>query len=160
MVIVKKRILSLIMLICLTTACLCMTACGRDRNDRNKPEQVVTLYNNSWIMEKYMKAIQDYDHVIYEQVYFDWGGRSIGPTEYRFRGIVYLTDEEAARLLNDYEWDQTDAPEFEFEKVDAGSVGEGPWCSCQEFNIDNYPAVIVNYSVFDGEKLVFDISQS
>lgn len=144
------------MLICMALSCLFLTACKKDRNN---PEQVVDLFNNSWIMENYMDAVQDYDHAIYEQVYFDWGGRSIGPTEYRFRGIVYLTDEEAERLFEAYEWEQTAAPVFEFEKVDAGSVGEGPWYSCQQFDKDNYPSVMVNYSVFDGEKLVFDIKQ-
>ena len=106
-----------------------------------------------------MNGIQEYDHVIYEQVYFDWGGRSIGPTEYRFRGILYLTDDEAERIWNEYEWDKTDAPQFEFEKVGVDFVGNGPWYSSQQFNKDNYSTLNVNYSVFDGKKLVFDVNQ-
>lgn len=106
----NMRMHKLIIILGLLSSFLFMSACGRGRNE---PEKVVTLYNNTWIMEKYMNGIQEYDHVIYEQVYFDWGGRSIGPTEYRFRGILYLTDDEAERIWNEYEWDKTDAPQFE-----------------------------------------------
>lgn len=143
----------------LAAACIFLSACGRNSRKSKEPEQVVTLYNNSWIMDKYMNALQDYDHVIYEQVYFDWGSRSIGPTEYRFRGVVYLTDAEAERLWNAYEWEQTCVPEFEFEQVDMKSFGEGPWYLSKDFNSDNFKTVNVNYAVFDGERLVFDINQ-
>ena len=152
----KMRMHKLIIILGLLSSFLFMSACGRGRNE---PEKVVTLYNNTWIMEKYMNGIQEYDHVIYEQVYFDWGGRSIGPTEYRFRGILYLTDDEAERIWNEYEWDKTDAPQFEFEKVGVDFVGNGPWYSSQQFNKDNYSTLNVNFSVFDGKKLVFDVNQ-
>ena len=154
----RKRLKKMLLILGVASSCMFATACGSNKS--NQPEQVSTLFNNSWVMEKYMAAVQDYDHVIYEQVYFDWGGRSIGPTEYRFRGIVYLTDEEAERLRNDYEWDETDAPQFEFEKVDSNAVGEGPWYSCPQFNKDNYSTVNVHYTVFDGKKLVFDFNQT
>lgn len=143
----------------LAAACIFLSACGRNGRKSKEPEQVVTLYNDTWIIDKYMNALQDYDHVIYEQVYFDWGSRSIGPTEYRFRGVVYLTDAEAERLWSEYEWEQTCVPEFEFEKVDMKSFGEGPWYLCKDFNSDNFKTVNVNYAVFDGERLVFDINQ-
>ena len=152
----KCRSLKYTLITALVSSCLFMSACG----PKKEPKTVVTLYNNTWLMEHYMDAVQDYDHIIYEQVYNDWGGRSIGPTEYRFRGIVYLTDEEAERLLNDYEWEQADTPSYEFEQVDIDFIGEGPWYSSHEFNKDNYPTVNVKYSVFDGEKLVFDFNQT
>ena len=136
-----------------------LTACSGRTLGRNEPEEVVTLFNDNVIAERYMEAVNEYDHVIYEQVYFDWGGRSIGPTEYRFRGIIYLTDEEAERLWNEYDWEEKAAPEFEFGKIDKDSIGDGPWYSCNQFNSDNYSAIVPNYTVFDGEKLVFDIHQ-
>ena len=145
--------------ILVTVMALGMLFCTGCFEDRSEPEEIVELYDNSWIMEHYMDSIRDYDHVVYEQVYFEWGTRSIGPTEYRFRGIVYLTEEEADRLWDAYEWEETDAPAFEFDKIDAETAGEGPWYSCQQFEKDNYPAVLVSYAVFDGEKIVFDISQ-
>lgn len=136
---------------------LFLSACiGRRQKE---PEQVIELFNDSVIVDKYMEAVKDYDHIVYEQVYFDWGSRSIGPTEYRFRGVVYLTDEEAERLWEKYDWEEVKAPEFEFGKVDAESFGGGPWYSCKAFESDNYSTIVPNYTVFDGEKLVFDIHQ-
>ena len=155
----KKIISKYVLILGLSAACLLMSACGRGGRNGDQPEEVVELFNDTWVMEKYMNAVQDYDHVINEQVYFDWGGRSIGPTEYRYRGIVYLTDEEAERLWNEYEWDQVDDVTFEFGKMETDFIGDGPWYSSQEFINDNYSTVIVQYTVFDGEKLVFDFSQ-
>ncbi len=155
----RKRMPKYILILGLSALCVLMSACGRNGRSADQPEEVVELFNDSWVMEKYMDAVQDYDHVINEQVYFDWGGRSIGPTEYRFRGIVYLTVEEAERLLNEYDWDQADDVQFEFGKMETDFIGDGPWYSSQEFIKDNYSTVIVNYTVFDGEKLVFDFSQ-
>ena len=148
-----------ILLFRLVSLGICMSACGRNGYSGDAPEQVVDLYCDSWVMDGYMNALPDYDHVIYEQVYYDLGGRSVGPTEYRFRGIVYLTEEEAQSLWKDYEWEKTETPEFEFGKIDMDFIGEGPWYSCQSFEQENYKTVIVHYTVFDGEKLIFDISQ-
>ena len=154
----KKMSVS-ILIVGLSTGCMLMSACGRSERNADQPEEVVDLFNDAYVMENYMNAVQDYDHVINEQVYFDWGKRSMGPTEYRYRGIVYLTDEEAKRLWNEYEWEQVDDAEFEFGKMETDFTGEGPWYSSQEFINDNYSTVNVKYTVFDGEKLVFDFSQ-
>ena len=152
----KQRIIKLSLILTLAFSCMFMSAC----ESKKEPEEVVTLYNNTWVMEHYMDAVQDYDMVLYEQVYFDWGKRSIGPTEYRFRGFIVLTAEEAERLMKYYKWDETDAPDFEFDQLDTGFIGEGPWYSSPDFNKDNYKsAVDVKYTVFDGQKLVFDFNQ-
>ena len=154
-----RRMLKCMLIMTLASSCLFMSACTRERKNRNEPEIVANLYDNSWIMENYMDALQDYDHCVYEEVYYDWGGRSIGPTDYRFRGVIYLTDEEADRLTEEYEWEETDAPEYEFEKIDTETLGEGPWYTCDQFIADNYPTVDLHYSVFDGERIVFDFTQ-
>ena len=151
-----KRVGKLIVLL-MAVSSLFLTACAGRR--QKEPEEVIELFNDSAIVDEYMHAVDDYDHVIYEQVYFDWGGRSIGPTEYRYRGVVYLTDEEAQRLWEAYDWEETEAPDFEFGKVDSGSFGNGPWYSCKEFDSENYSTIVPYYTVFDGEKLVFDIHQ-
>ena len=156
----NNKILRMVLVLGLAASCLFMSACTRDRKADDEPEIVVELRNDTWIMEQYLGSVQDYDHVVYEQVYADWGGRSIGPTESEFRGIIYLTEEEADRIRNAYEWEQTEAPKFEFGKVDSGSVGEGPWYSCEQFSKDNFKTVNVLYVVFDGEKIVFDIHQT
>lgn len=152
-----KKIINWILVTAIAISCILSAACTRSSGD---PELVVELYENSWIMEHYMGSVKEYDHVIWEQYYYEWGSRSLGPTEYSFRGIVYLTDEEAARLKDAYEWHECDAPDLVFEQIDPASAGEGPWYSCDQFEIDNYPALLVSYAVFDGEKIVFDVSQT
>ena len=151
------RLIGRTVILSLVAGTILLSSCaGRSRKE---PEVVVTLFNDSVIIEHYMNAVEEWDHAIYEEVYADWGGRSIGPTEYRYRGVVYLTDEEAERLWNSYEWVETDAPDFEFGKVDGDSLGDGPWYKCSEFDSDNYSTIVPYYTVFDGEKIVFDIHQ-
>ena len=140
-------------------ASLLLCACGMGRGGA-EGQEVADLINDTAIVDRYFEAVQDCDHAIYEQTYYDWGGRSIGPTEYGYRGIIYLTDEEAARLWDEYEWEEVPAPEFEFIAVDGESVGDGPWYSSSQFDQDNDQTVIVQYTVFDGEKLVFSIHQT
>ncbi len=152
----KRKICSCLIAFIMLTSCIFASGCGR-RNA--EPEQVVTLKTDSWIMDNYMQGIEEYDNVVYEQVYFDHGERSIGPTESRFRGVVYLTEDEALSLTESYEWEEVQTTEFEFEQITSDDLGEGPWYSSTEFNKDNFNAVIVNYVVFDGERIVFDISQ-
>ena len=134
----------------------------RDTADRGQREAktVINPVENDSIIERYFPEIKEYDDFDIEEVYADWGGFSIGPTEYEYRGIIYLTDDEAERLMAAYEWEETDAPEFEFGEVDASSLGKGPWYSCKQFEKDYIKMVNVYYAVFDGEKLVFDIHQT
>ena len=129
--------------------------------DRNEPSKEVKLYNDSWVIEKYIDTVKDYDKVEYERVVFTYGiTDGLGPHESRYRGIVYLTEEEAKRLKEEYEWSETDAPEFEFDEVDDSAIGDGPWYKSNDFNKDNFKTLNVFYAVFDGEHLVFDIKQT
>ncbi|MBQ6302909.1 MAG: hypothetical protein IJK83_02685 [Clostridiales bacterium] len=141
------------------TAALLFSSCT-SRSRRNEPVKEVVLINDTWVVEKYMEAVSECDHAIYEQVSFNTGRTDgLGPHEYRFRGIVYLTDEEAQSLWTGYEWEETVAPDFEFDMVDIEAVGSGPWYRCHDFEKDNYSTIVSNYTVFDGEKIVFDIHQ-
>ena len=81
------KMLGRTLILSLVAGTILLSSCA-DRS-RKEPELVVTLYNDSVIIEHYMNAVEEWDHAIYEEVYADWGGRSIGPTEYRYRGVVY-----------------------------------------------------------------------
>lgn len=138
---------------------------SRDRTDRDPGAQreakiVINPVKTDKVIERYFPDIKEFDDFDIEEVYADWGGFSIGPTEYEYRGIIYLTDDEAEKLMAAYEWEETDAPEFEFGEVDASSLGKEPWYSCKQFEKDYIKMVNVYYAVFDGEKLVFDIHQT
>ena len=129
--------------------------------DRNEAKEEITLYNDSWVIDKYIDTIKDYDKVEYERVVFTYGiTDGLGPHESRYRGIVYLTEAEAKRLMDEYEWTETEAPEFEFDQVDDSVLGEGPWYESSGFKSDNFKTLNVFYAVFDGEHLVFDIKQT
>ena len=129
---------------------------------RNKgPEQVIELADDAWIMDKYFPDIEGYDKVEYERIYFDWHDRlAVGPTDYRFRGVIQFTEEQASALWDQYEWEQVaEIPDFEFDKVNKEAIGNGPWYDCKQFEKDNLLTVNVFYAVFDGNDLVFDIQQ-
>ena len=129
--------------------------------DRDQTTKEVTLYNDSWVMEQYIDTIKDYDKVEYEKIVLTYGiTDGLGPHEARFRGIVYLTEDEAEKLMDEYEWTETDAPEFEFDEVDDSVLGEGPWYRSNAFEKANFKTLNVYYAVFDGEHLVFDIQQT
>ena len=133
---------------------------GRNSRDRNEPQKVVTLLTNPSIMDRYMGGVKDYERVEYEQISFDTGMfDGLGPHDYRFRGIVYLTEDEASRLWDEYDWEETETPVFEFDEVDDSAVGDGPWYRSDGFLKDNYKTVNVKYAVFDGANIVFDIQQ-
>ncbi|MCR5209733.1 MAG: hypothetical protein K6C99_05950 [Lachnospiraceae bacterium] len=144
----------------LVLSCLILTACTGNKSGRSKTEEVVNLYCDSWIVDNYMNAVSDYDHVIYECYYYDHGRLSIGPTERGFRGIVYLTEEEAKRLEEEYEWEDADISDTGFEQIESDFTGDGPWYVSKAFNEDNYSAVNILYTYFDGKKLVFNIHQT
>ena len=136
-----------------------LSACAGTEN--KEPEQVVEFSNDSWVVDEYFQDIDGYEKVEYECIYFDWNDRlAVGPTDYRYRGIIYLTDGQASDLLDQYEWEEmAKAPDFEFEKVDVEAFGSDPWYHCQKFEDDYLSTVTVYYVVFDGNNLVFDIQQ-
>ena len=142
----------------------CFTACdlreaAREADGNREPQKHVDLLDDPSLMTKYMHAVEEWDRIEYEQIYFT-SSLDIGPHEFRFRGIVYLTDEEAQRLWDAYEWEETEAPEFEFDEVDTSAISaDSKWYKCEQFNSDNYTTIVPYYTVFDGENLVFDIHQ-
>lgn len=158
----RRRFLSCLLTASLTISCMLMTSCiRRDVNPfSDEPQQIINLYENDFVMENYMKAVQDYDHTIYEEYYDDFGGRSIGPTEKGYRGVVYLTEDEAQRLWDEYEWEESDGPASdEFLYIEPDQIGEGPWYTCSQFNSDNFKTVMIYFCYFNGTNLVYHIHQ-
>ena len=136
-----------------------LSSCTGNRN--KEPEQVIELADDFWIMEKYFQNIDGYENVEYERIYWDWHDRlAVGPTDYRYRGVIYFTQEQASALWDQYKWEQVaNIPDFVFDKVNEDSIGNGTWYSCLQFEKDNLPTVNVFYAVFDGNVLIFDIQQ-
>ena len=80
---------------------------------------------------------------------------SMGPHEPLYRGIIYLDEQYAQEISEDYEWEETDV-EFDFIKVDVSGL-EGPWYSSEKFSEElaksDYEPF--DYVVFNGKELVF-----
>ena len=80
---------------------------------------------------------------------------SMGPHEPLYRGIIYLDEQYAQEISEDYEWEETDV-EFDFIKVDVSGL-EGPWYSSVKFSEElaksDYEPF--DYVVFNGKELVF-----
>ena len=121
----------------------------------NEPQRNVTLYDNDFVIEHYTEGIDVSDKTTYEQIVFTTKYFDIGPHEPRYRGIIYLSDEEASELMDSYEWEET-SPEFEFDEVDISGMDE-PWYRCNDFTKDTFKFVNVHYAVFNGDVIIFDI---
>ena len=160
---VKKAVILLVSAALLSSVSAC-TGSERAASERldpgnREPERHVDLLEDDSLMERYFNAVETFDRVEYEQIVFT-SSIDIGPHEYRFRGVVYLTPDEADRLWNAYEWEEVTDPGFEFDLVDISNAGEGPWYRCQQFEQDNYSMIVPYYTYFNGENLVFDIHQT
>ena len=165
----KKIIKAVSLMLASVMAVGIFTSCrGRDRsrdNDRvqelNEPVKNVTLLKDTSFIEEKMTGLKDIKSVEYEGIVFTSATRmEIGPHEARYRGIVYLTEDEAERLMSEYEWEECDAPEFEFDEVDTSGLGEGPWYRSDDFKSSCFTTYNIHYIVFDGEKIVFDVQQT
>ena len=121
----------------------------------NSPEKHVKVYSNDFVMEKYINGLESYESTSYEEIVFTLKYFDIGPHEPRYRGIIYLSEEDAAELMDKYEWTEV-TPEFEFDEVDVGAL-DGTWYRCSQFDSDAFNFVNVNYAVFNGEAIVYDI---
>ena len=122
--------------------------------------KVVTRSDDTSLVERYFNSVENFDSIDYESIVFTTERSvEIGPHESRFRGILYLPEDEASKLWDKYEWEEVDSPDFEFDKLDKSTFGEGPWYRCNQFNSDNFKTVNVHSCYFDGKNIVFDFQQ-
>ena len=142
-----KTMISALMILTIAPA---ITSC------KNEPIRNVDLYTDDFVIEHYTQGIDDYESTEYERIVYTLKYFDLGPHEPRYRGVIYLTEDEAAELNAKYEWTEVLNVEFEFDEVDIGDV-EGPWYTCNEFQKDTFTTVNVHSAVFNGEAIVFDI---
>ena len=83
-----------------------LSSCARSRDSRDRSDRdatdlgaidpgaqreakiVINPVKTDKVIERYFPDIKEYDDFDIEEVYADWGGFSIGPTEYEYRGII------------------------------------------------------------------------
>lgn len=123
---------------------------------KNEPDRLVDTYNDDFVIEHYTEGLGDYESTEYERIVITWKYFDIGPHEPQYRGVIYLGEDEGAELMDRYEWNEVADPEFEFDEVDISSL-DGPWYTCSEFSSDLFTMISVNYVVFNGEAIVYDV---
>lgn len=123
----------------------------------SQPAKEVKLFKDASIMNNYMDGVSNFDSVEYEQITYTDGTNGLGPSDKRYRGFVCLNEEGSKNLFFEYDWEETTAPEFEFDKLDGRDIGGDHWFVSTQFNAENYGELDVNYAVFNGKYLVFDV---
>lgn len=136
---------------------LLMTSCS------GKPVEVIKYFDDSYVMEHYAKEFTDYDYTEYERTIIEWQNAfgfemSIGPHEPGYRGVIYLTPEQAQSLMDSYEWAEAEPSDVEFQEVDYDVNKDDKWYSSKEFDKELFSMVAVNYVYFNGvDAIVYDI---
>lgn len=145
----KKSLYGVILLVLV----LGLTACGKSH-----PVNKVELVSGDYVVEHYTDNFPQFDNIETERYYVSWEGglfTNIGPTEPGYRAVVSLND-NAAELVNTYEWELIDNPQFSLELLDIPESQE--WYVCKQFEKDKIKLVNINYLYFNGtDTVVFDI---
>lgn len=160
----RKNILKFIaVFLTIVMTFLCLSACsGKNFELSGRKEKIVIVDPYEQGVGLVFNAVQNYESYEYEAAI-------TGNDAFHISGVIYLTESEAKRLKKAYNWQKAKQPDFEFTTLDAESLGDGPWLKSSDFVSDNYSvnqpqyssyAWFSNYTVFDGEKLVFDVAFS
>lgn len=145
----------------LTTAILftlsgCYSMYQLDPASRTEQELVHDLHSGDGVTLRYFDEL-DYTDIEYEEIYWQSNDRlAVGPTEPWYAGVLYLSEEEADRLWDEYEWEECEYPDIELYDIEVPQTDENLWCRSDEF--DAYiqgQAVNVENIVFNGRMLVF-----
>lgn len=145
----------------LTTAMLftmsgCKSLYQLDPGAKTEQELVHTLHSGDGVTLRYFDEL-DYTDIEYEEIALVSNDRlAVGPTEPWYAGVLYLSEEEADRLWDEYNWEECEFPDIELYDIEVPQTDENLWCSSTEF--DAYiagQAVKVENIVFNGSLLVF-----
>ena len=114
------------------------------------------LHDDNIFIKNHTSGIADYESISYEE-YIRADATGIGPHEPLYRGIIYLDEDYARDIFEEYEWKETDV-DFEFLKVDASGL-EGPWYSSDKYSEELAASTYepFDYVVFNGKELVFSL---
>jgi hypothetical protein len=152
-----KKALSLI----LTTVMLfTMSGCSIlkkvDEGGRDEPQLVHYLHSGDGLTLRYFDEL-DYTRIEYEEIAYQSNDRlAVGPTEPWYAGVLYLTEEEADRLWDEYEWEECGFPDIELYDIEVPQTDSNLWCSSADFNqyIEDQAVQVIDIA-FDGSVIVF-----
>ncbi len=122
-----------------------------------KPQEIVhNRYQGETSTLRYVEDL-DYTYIDYEEAFYSADRLAVGPTEPWYVGVLTLSEDEAQRLRDDYEWEECEFPELEMYDVEMSDPSDSTWYTSADFNdeISHHGAVIVDSIVFNGSELVF-----
>ncbi len=134
----------------------CSMTDRRVNGRNNEPELVHYLHSGDNLTLSYFDEL-DYTNIEYEEIAWVTNDRlAIGPTEPWYAGVLYLTEEEADRLWDEYEWKECEFPDIELYDIEVPQTDSNVWCSSEDFNqyIENQAVQVVDIA-FDGSVIVF-----
>ena len=79
---------------------------------------------------------------------------SFGPTEPKYRGAIFLTKEEAQRLIEDYTWSESSNSIPELGKADSNVNLDDEWYESSDFNEDNFKLGTDEEFFFNGKDTI------
>lgn len=145
--------------ILLVLFCLVVMLCGCGKA---KPVEVISYYQDDRLMEHYGNTYTSYGSVEYEQITVEWqdaSGREsfVGPYEPKYRGIIYLSTEQAGLLMKSYEWSEA-TPQIVFDSIKYDISDSNIWYTSKDFENDLFTKVAINYVSFNGtDAIIFEI---
>ena len=98
----------------------------------------------------------DYTYIDYEEVAYQAGRLTVGPSEPWYVGVLTLSEDEAQRLWDEYEWEECEFPDIEMYDVEIEDPSDSTWYASEDFEqtiADK--AVQVDTIVFNGSEIVF-----
>lgn len=130
-----------------------------------EPEEQITHSTSTELIKKLsgddLKGIKSCEYETIRLAYKMFGKNfSMGPTDPSYRGIITLSEEEGENLFNQYNWlcDDTFVLQ-DIGEIDTSYLQGNKWYYCNDFNVKDFPTVIVNYIYFNGkDTIIFDVS--
>lgn len=137
-----------------------MTACGETKEDislRTAGNEFAGHYGDF----EFQKDV----YVDYEMVssYIDVLGAkwSMGPSDPAFRGVIYISPEDAQYLLDNYTWVEEPDPELNCVQVDMSGLAGSTWMRCGDFSRELFSKILMNHCYFNGvDAIYFDIHET
>ena len=152
-----KKFISLVITAALLTA---FTGCSLireiDRGGSSEPELVHYLHDDDNLTLRYFEGLE-YTDIIYEEIAWVSNDRlAVGPTEPWYAGVLYLSEDEADRLWDEYEWEECEFPDIELYDIQVGDIDSSTWYTSADFNQEiSHTGVLVENIVFNGSEIVF-----
>lgn len=152
----KKAVSLILTATMMFTMAGCKSLYQLDPASKTEQELVHVLHSGDDVGLRYFDEL-DYTDIEFEEIFWQTNDRlAVGPTEPWYAGVLYLTEEQADELWDEYEWEACDFPDIELYDVEVPQTDSNLWCSSDDFN-DTIASqgIQVNDIVFNGDVLVF-----